>query len=125
MIKKTLNLKVFFTAGKEEAKSWLTKKEEKAKTCAGLIHTDMEKNFIAVEVYSYNEWEQTPNLEELKKTGKIRKEGAEYVIQDGDICQFFLVKTKKTTKKKEITTLIFNIKKKQQNSAFFVNCVYS
>ena len=60
----------------------------KARECAGLIHSDIQKNFIRVEIYNYSDWEQFSGREELKKSGKIRKEGADYAIQEGDICYF-------------------------------------
>lgn len=91
-IKQALNLKTFFTVGKDEVKSWLTKKDEKARHCAGLIHSDIQKNFICVEIYNYNDWKQHPILENLKKSGKLRKEGAEYLVQEGDICHFLFGK---------------------------------
>jgi hypothetical protein len=87
-----LKLKTFFTVGKDETKSWLAKSKMKARECAGLIHSDIEKNFIRVEVYNYNDWLQTPEKEELKKTGKIRSEGANYIIKEGDICYFLFGK---------------------------------
>jgi len=92
-IKELLNLKTFFTVGEDETKSWLTKKEMNARECAGLIHSDIEKGFIRVEVYNYVDWCQFPSKEELKKTGKIRKEGGDYLLQEGDICYFLFSKS--------------------------------
>ncbi|WNE41025.1 MAG: Ribosome-binding ATPase YchF [Mycoplasmataceae bacterium] len=91
-IKQALELKTFFTTGEDETKSWLAKISMNAKECAGLIHSDIEKGFIRVEVYNYNDWLQFPSREELKKSGKIRKEGAEYLIQEGDVCYFLFSK---------------------------------
>ena len=91
-IKESLDLKTFFTTGEDETKSWLAKKSMNARECAGLIHSDIQKNFIRVEVYNYKDWLQFPNKEELKKFGKIRKEGADYFIQEGDICYFLFGK---------------------------------
>jgi len=87
-IKEALNLKTFFTTGQDETKSWLAKKSTNARYCAGLIHSDIEKGFIRVEVYNYVDWCQLPSKEELKKAGKVRKEGADYSIKEGDICYF-------------------------------------
>jgi GTP-binding protein YchF len=83
-IKELLNLKVFFTAGPKETKSWLAGKEMNAKQCAGLIHSDLEKGFIRAQIYNYQGW--------LKKADKIRTEGAQYIIQEGDICHFLFSK---------------------------------
>jgi ribosome-binding ATPase len=93
-IKELLKLKTFFTVGKDETKSWLAKSEMKARECAGLIHSDIEKNFIRAEVYNYTDWLQTPEKEELKKAGKIRSEGVNYNIKEGDICYFLFGKNK-------------------------------
>ena len=91
-IKKSLNLKTFFTTGEDETKSWLAKKTMNARECAGLIHSDIQKNFIRLEVYNYNDWCQFPGKEELKKSGKVRKEGANYLVEEGDICYFLFGK---------------------------------
>lgn len=87
-IKELLNLKVFFTAGPKETKSWLAKKETNAKECAGLIHSDISRGFIRAQVYNYQDWLVNHNEQQLKKLGKIRTESAQYVVQDGDICHF-------------------------------------
>jgi ribosome-binding ATPase YchF (GTP1/OBG family) len=63
-----------------------------ARECAGLIHSDIQKNFIRLEVYSYRDWLQFSSKEELKKAGKIRKEGANYLVEEGDICYFLFGK---------------------------------
>jgi GTP-binding protein YchF len=91
-IKELLSLKTFFTTGEDETKSWLAKKSLNARECAGLIHSDIQKNFIRVEVYNYEDWLQFPRPEELKKFGKIRKEGADYLVEEGDICYFLFGK---------------------------------
>jgi len=91
-IKKTLGLKTFFTAGPKESKSWLIEKEANARQGASLIHTDIAKGFIRAEIYSYEDWINSPNEEQLKKNGKIRKEGANYILKEGDICHFLFSK---------------------------------
>ena len=91
-IKELLNLKVFFTAGPKETKSWLAGKEMNAKQCAGLIHSDIEKRFNHARVYNYQDWLTCPSEQRLSKLGKIRTEGAQYTIQDGDICHFLFSK---------------------------------
>ncbi|KLL02924.1 MAG: GTP-binding protein YchF [Mycoplasmataceae bacterium CE_OT135] len=87
-IKELLNLKVFFTAGPKESKSWLGKQKMNAKQCSGLIHSDIEKGFIRAQIYNYQDWLIYPSEQQLKKLGKIRTESAQYIIQDGDICHF-------------------------------------
>lgn len=91
-IKELLKLKTFFTTGEDETKSWLAKKGLIARECAGLIHSDIEKNFIRAEIYNYADWLQFSNKEELKKMGKVRKEGAKYLVAEGDICYFLFGK---------------------------------
>jgi len=91
-IKELLGLKTFFTTGEDETKSWLARKSMNARECAGLIHSDIQKNFIRVEVYNYRDWLQFSSPEELKKFGKIRKEGADYLVKEGDICYFLFGK---------------------------------
>ncbi|RHZ37337.1 redox-regulated ATPase YchF [endosymbiont GvMRE of Glomus versiforme] len=87
-IKELLNLKVFFTAGPKETKSWLARKEMNAKQCAGLIHSDIEKGFVCVQVYNYQDWLIYPSEQQLSELGKIRSKGSQYIIQEGDICHF-------------------------------------
>lgn len=91
-IKESLELKTFFTTGEDETKGWLAKKIMNAKECAGLIHSDIQKGFIRAEIYNYNDWLKFSSREELKKLGKIGKEGAEYLIKEGDICYFLFSK---------------------------------
>jgi ribosome-binding ATPase len=87
-IKQLLNLKIFFTAGPKESRSWLAPQEMNAKQCAGLIHSDISKRFISAQIYNYKDWLTYPNEQQLKKKGKIRTESAQYIIQEGDICYF-------------------------------------
>lgn len=87
-IKDLLKLKTFFTVGTDETRSWLTRQETNAKECAGLIHSDLQKGFIQVEVYNYNEWEINLNESQSTTGNKIKKEGARYVVKEGDICYF-------------------------------------
>ena len=60
----------------------------KAPECAGIIHTDFEKGFIRAEVMSYNDLIECGNELKVKEKGKLRLEGKEYLMQDGDICHF-------------------------------------
>ena len=91
LIKKTyslLGLATYVTVGSDEVKAWTFKKGMKAPQCAGLIHTDFEKGFIRAEVISYNDLVKYKNENNVKEAGKMRLEGKDYVMQDGDICHF-------------------------------------
>ena len=85
---KLLGLKTFFTAGKDEVKAWTFKNGMKAPACAGIIHTDFEKGFIKAEVMSYDDLKNLGNEIKVKENGKLRLEGKDYIMQDGDICVF-------------------------------------
>ena len=91
LIKKTyslLGLATFFTAGSDEVKAWTFKKGMKAPQCAGIIHTDFERGFIRAEVMSYDDLIKYGSEKDVKDNGKMRLEGKEYLMQDGDICYF-------------------------------------
>ena len=91
LIKKTyslLGLATYFTVGSDEVKAWTFKKGMKAPTCAGLIHSDFERGFIRAEVISYNDLIECGSENAVKEKGKMRLEGKDYVMQDGDICHF-------------------------------------
>ena len=91
LIKKTyslLGLATFFTAGSDEVRAWTFKKGMLAPQCAGIIHTDFERGFIKAEVMSYDDLVKYGSEKEVKENGKMRLEGKEYVMQDGDICYF-------------------------------------
>ena len=83
-----LGLQTFFTAGTDEVRAWTFKKGMKAPECAGIIHTDFEKGFIKAEVFSYYDLEKYGDEKTVKEAGKVRLEGKEYLMQDGDICYF-------------------------------------
>ena len=91
LIKETyslLGLATFFTAGTDEVRAWTFKKGMKAPSCAGIIHTDFERGFIRAEVMSYEDLEKYGTEKAVKEAGKMRLEGKEYQMQDGDICYF-------------------------------------
>ncbi len=91
LIKATYNLlglATFFTAGSDEVRAWTFKKGMKAPECAGIIHTDFERGFIKAEVMSFDDLEKCGNEKAVKEAGKLRLEGKEYLMQDGDICLF-------------------------------------
>ena len=91
LIKSTYNLlglRTFFTVGTDEVKAWTFKKGMKAPECAGIIHSDFERGFIKAEVMSYDDLINCGNEVKVKEAGKMRLEGKEYEMQDGDICHF-------------------------------------
>lgn len=84
----TLGLITFLTTGADETRAWTVPAGTKAPQAAGVIHTDFEKSFIRVEVVSYNDLVTAGSWEGAKTAGKLRIEGKEYVIQDGDVVYF-------------------------------------
>ncbi len=84
----TLGLRTFFTAGSDEDRAWTFHEGDKAPRCAGIIHTDFEKGFIRAEVYNCNDLFEYGSELKVKEAGKLRLEGKEYVVQDGDIMHF-------------------------------------
>ncbi|MBQ6281993.1 MAG: redox-regulated ATPase YchF [Bacilli bacterium] len=91
LVKSTYNLlglRTFFTVGSDEVRAWTFKQGMKAPECAGIIHTDFQKGFIKAEVMSYNDLIECGNEVKVKESGKMRLEGKEYEMQDGDICHF-------------------------------------
>ena len=85
---KALGLRTFFTAGPDEDRAWTFKEGMKAPECAGIIHTDFEKGFIKAEVYNAEDLFALGSEQKVKEAGKMRLEGKEYVVQDGDIVFF-------------------------------------
>lgn len=83
-----LGLATFFTAGEDECRAWTFRKGMKAPQCAGIIHTDFEKGFIKAEVMSYEDLKEYRSEIKVKEAGKVRLEGKEYLMQDGDIAYF-------------------------------------
>ena len=83
-----LNLLTFFTAGPKEARAWTTSMGAKAPNAAGAIHTDFERGFIRAETISYNDFIEKNGEQGAKEAGKMRVEGAEYLVRDGDILHF-------------------------------------
>ena len=84
----TLGLQSYFTAGEKEVRAWTIPVGTIAPQAAGVIHTDFEKGFIRVNVYTLNDLEEHGSENEIKNAGKMRVEGKNYVVQDGDICHF-------------------------------------
>jgi GTP-binding protein YchF len=83
-----LNLQTYFTAGVKEVRAWTVRKGAKGPEAAGVIHTDFEKGFIRAETISYNDFVQAGTEQKAKEAGKMRTEGKEYVVQDGDVMHF-------------------------------------
>jgi GTP-binding protein YchF len=83
-----LDLVTFFTVGPKEARAWTVQKGAKAPQAAGVIHTDFEKGFIRAETISYADFVACGGEQGAKEAGKMRLEGAEYVVADGDVFHF-------------------------------------
>jgi len=80
-----LGLESFFTVGEDEVRAWTVRRGASAPEAAGVVHTDLQKGFIRAEVVSYDELVHLGGYAEVKANGKLRLEGKEYVVQDGDI----------------------------------------
>ena len=83
-----LSLETFFTSGPEESRAWTITKNCKAQKAAGEIHTDFEKGFIKAEAVSYKDFVENDGWIKSKESGKIRLEGKDYIVKDGDILNF-------------------------------------
>lgn len=83
-----LGLRTYFTAGEMEVRAWTYKDGDKAPQAAGVIHTDFEKGFIKAEVYHCEDLFDLESESNIKAKGKLRIEGKEYVVQDGDVMHF-------------------------------------
>ena len=83
-----LNLDTYFTSGPEESRAWTVKKNTLAPQAAAVIHTDFEKNFIRAEAVSCNDFIKHGSSEKCKENGKLRIEGKDYIVKDGDVLFF-------------------------------------
>jgi ribosome-binding ATPase YchF (GTP1/OBG family) len=83
-----LGLQSYFTAGKIEVRAWTIRKNTKAPQAAAVIHNDFEKGFIKAEVIAYEDFVNLGGEAKCKEAGKLRLEGKDYVVQDGDIMHF-------------------------------------
>ena len=83
-----LGLETFFTSGKEESRAWTVKKNTSAPKAAGVIHTDFEKNFIRAEAVDVADFIKFGSTEKCKENGKLRIEGKDYIVKDGDVLYF-------------------------------------
>src|SRR5699024_9458000 len=80
-----LGFATYFTAGEQEVRAWTFKKGMKAPEAAGIIHTDFERGFIRAEVVSYSDLREAGNMVQARENGKVRLEGKEYIVEDGDV----------------------------------------
>jgi len=85
---KLLNLETFFTSGPKESRAWTIRKNSLAPQAAGVIHTDFERGFIKAEVISYEDFINCGGESGAKKDGKLRLEGKDYLVMDGDVIHF-------------------------------------
>lgn len=85
---KELGLITYFTVGPKEARAWTIKKGTKAPQAAGVIHTDFERGFIRAETIAFEDYEEYGSEKAAKEAGKMRQEGKEYVVNDGDVMLF-------------------------------------
>ncbi len=85
---KTLGLQTYLTAGPKEARAWTIRQGWKAPAAAGVIHTDFERGFIKAEIVSFEDLDATGSMTDAKAAGKVRMEGKDYVLKDGDVVEF-------------------------------------
>jgi len=84
----TLGLQTYLTAGPKEARAWTIKKGATAPEAAGVIHTDFQRGFIKAEVVSFDDLVEAGSMNAARSAGKVRMEGKDYVMQDGDVVEF-------------------------------------
>ncbi len=83
-----LGLRTYLTTGEKESRAWTIHGGDKAPQAAGVIHTDFERGFIAAEVIHYDDWMALGSFTKAREAGKLRIEGKEYVVKDGDVIEF-------------------------------------
>ena len=84
----TLGLQTYLTAGPKEARAWTIHKGDTAPQAAGVIHTDFERGFIKAEIVSFDDLAEAGSMAAAKAAGKVRMEGKDYIMQDGDVVEF-------------------------------------
>ena len=85
---KLLGLQTYFTAGEKEVRAWTVRVGATAPQAAGVIHTDFEKGFIRAEVIAYGDYIASKGEQGAKEAGKLRLEGKEYIVREGDVMHF-------------------------------------
>ena len=83
-----LGLQTYFTAGPKEARAWTVRRGATAPQAAGVIHTDFEEGFIRAETIAFNDYVSLKGEQGAKEAGKMRLEGKDYVVKDGDVMHF-------------------------------------
>jgi ribosome-binding ATPase YchF (GTP1/OBG family) len=87
-----LGLQTYFTAGEKEIRAWTIHGGDTAPVAAGVIHTDFQKQFIRAEVYSVDDIMEYHSEAAIKAAGKMRTEGRDYIMREGDVCHFLIGK---------------------------------
>ena len=85
---KLLGLDTYFTVGPKEARAWTIHKGDTAPQAAGVIHGDFERGFIKAEIVSFADLDELGSMAAARAAGKVRMEGKEYVMRDGDVVEF-------------------------------------
>ncbi|MBO7381111.1 MAG: DUF933 domain-containing protein, partial [Neisseriaceae bacterium] len=83
-----LGLQTYFTAGVKEVRAWTIHKGDTAPQAAGVIHTDFERGFIRAQVIAYQDFIELGGESKAKEAGKLRAEGKDYIVEDGDVIHF-------------------------------------
>ena len=83
-----LGLQTYFTAGVKEVRAWTIHKGDTAPQAAGVIHTDFERGFIRAQVIAYQDFIELGGETKAKEAGKMRAEGKDYIVEDGDVIHF-------------------------------------
>jgi ribosome-binding ATPase YchF (GTP1/OBG family) len=83
-----LGLRTYLTTGEQETRAWTIRAGDKAPQAAGVIHSDFERGFIAAETIAYKDLVTLGSFAKAREQGKLRIEGKEYVVQDGDVLEF-------------------------------------
>ena len=84
----TLGLQTYLTAGPKETRAWTIRKGATAPEAAGVIHTDFQRGFIKAEIVSYDDLLAAGSMQKAKEAGRVRMEGKDYVMHDGDVVEF-------------------------------------
>ena len=85
---RTLGLQTYLTAGEKEVRAWTIHQGDTAPQAAGVIHSDFEKGFIKAEIVSYDDLVEHGSINDCRAAGKVRMEGKDYVMQEGDVVEF-------------------------------------